>query len=127
MRCTVTQLARESVELCPLSSFVREGIRVITQLTSKQNYKNNSCTQFAREDVGLSPFYNSNVKKRQNNCFTTKFSQTILRNHLGFIITSAIKYVSCNVKVDNLTFINICETVFNSDNLFRHVLKAIAS
>ena len=31
MRCTVTRLARESVGLCPLSSFVREGIRVITQ------------------------------------------------------------------------------------------------
>ena len=27
--------------------------------------------------------------------------------------------------VDNLTFINICETVFNSDNLFLHVLKAM--
>ena len=90
--------------------------------------------------------------KKKANCFTTKFSQTILRNHLGFIITSAIKvclkvkneketgiiselfhilhiikYVSCNVKVDNLTFINICDTVFNTDNLFRHVLKAIAS
>ena len=38
-----------------------------------------------------------------------------------------LNYVSCNVKVDNLTFINICETVFNSDNLFLHVLKAIAS
>ena len=32
MRCTVTKLARESVGLCPLSSsFVLEGIRVITQ------------------------------------------------------------------------------------------------
>ena len=28
---TVTQLARESVGLCPLSWFVREGILVITQ------------------------------------------------------------------------------------------------
>ena len=41
MRRTVTQLARESVGLCPLSWFVREGIRVIT-LSSKQDYKNNS-------------------------------------------------------------------------------------
>ena len=41
----------------------------------KQNYKNNSRTQFAREDVGLSPFYNSYVKKGK--LFTTKFSQTI--------------------------------------------------
>ena len=31
MRCTVTQLARENVGLCPPSWFVREGIRVITQ------------------------------------------------------------------------------------------------
>ena len=31
MRCTVTQLAHESVGLCPLSPFIREGIRVITQ------------------------------------------------------------------------------------------------
>ena len=37
----------------PLSWFVREGIRVITQQSSKQNYKNNSCTQFAGEEVGL--------------------------------------------------------------------------
>ena len=56
MSCTVTQLARESVGLFPLSLFVREGIRVITRSSSKQNYKNNSCTQFAREDVGLWPF-----------------------------------------------------------------------
>ena len=28
MRCTVTQLARESVGLCPLSWFVREGIQL---------------------------------------------------------------------------------------------------
>ena len=90
MRCTVTQLGRESVGLCPLSWFVREGIRVITQKTSRQNYKNNFCTQFAREDVGLWPFYNSYVKKKAN-CFTTKFSQAIFRNHLGFITTSAIK------------------------------------
>ena len=90
MRCTVTQLAREIVGLCPLSWFVREGIRVITQETSKQNYKNNSCTQFAREDVGLWPFYNSYVKKK-GKLFTTKFSQAILRNHLGLITTSEIK------------------------------------
>ena len=31
------------------------------------------------------------VRKKEANCFTTKFSQTILRNHLGFITTSAIK------------------------------------
>ena len=56
MRCTVTQFARESVGL------VREGIRVITQYSSKQNYKNNSCTQFAREVVRFCPIYNSYVK-----------------------------------------------------------------
>ena len=31
MRCTVTQLARESVGFCPLLWFIREGIWVITQ------------------------------------------------------------------------------------------------
>ena len=56
MRCTVTQLARESVGLCPLSWFVREGIRVITQLSSKEDYKNNSYTQLAREDIDFAPF-----------------------------------------------------------------------
>ena len=50
MGCTVTKLARESGGLCPLSWFVREGIRVITQYFSKQGYKNNSWTQFARVD-----------------------------------------------------------------------------
>ena len=43
--------------------------------SSKQNYKNNLCTQFAGEDAGLWPFYNSYVKKRK--LFTRKFSQTI--------------------------------------------------
>ena len=66
-------------------------------------------------------------KLKTGKFFTAKFSQTILRNHPGFIITLQLNYVSCNVKVDNLTIFNICETVFNSDNLFRHVLKAIAS
>ena len=52
MRCTVTQLARErSVGLCPLGgSYVRE---FELSHSSKQGYKNNVCTQFAREDVGL--------------------------------------------------------------------------
>ena len=86
MRCTVTQLARESVGLCPLRC---SDVREFELSHGKQNYKNNSCTQFAREDVSLWPFYNSYVKKRK--LFTTKFSQTILRNHLGFITTSAIK------------------------------------
>ena len=63
MRCTVTQLARErSVGLCPLGgSYVRE---FELSHSSKQGYKNNVCTQFAREDVGLSPFYNLCVKER---------------------------------------------------------------
>ena len=84
----------------PLFRVVREGIRVIRPSSSKQNYKNNSCTQFAREDVGLWPFYNSYVKKRK--LFTRKFSQTILKNQFGFITTSAINYASCNVKVDTV-------------------------
>ena len=56
MRCTVTQLASESVGLCPLSWFVREGIGVITQLSSKEDYKNNSYAQSAREDIDFAPF-----------------------------------------------------------------------
>ena len=55
--------------------------------SSKQDYKNNSCTQFAREGAGLWPIYNSYVKERK--LFTRKFAQRIL-NHLGFA-TSAIK------------------------------------
>ena len=90
MRCTVTQLARESIGLCPLSWFVREGIRVIKQLSSKQNYKNHLCTQFAREDVGLCSFYNWYLK--QLKLFTRKLPKAILKNHLGFTIhVSAIE------------------------------------
>ena len=89
MRCTVTQLSRESVGLCPLSWFVREGIRVITQSSSKQNYKNNSCTQFARVDVGLWPFDNSYLKKTQIVYY--KIFSNDFKKHLGFITTAAIK------------------------------------
>ena len=42
-------------------------------------------TQFACEDVGLWPFYNSYVKKKAN-CFTTKCSQAILRNATSRLI-----------------------------------------
>ena len=78
--------------------------------------KNNSCTQFAREDVGLWPFYNSYVIKRK--LFTTKFSQTILRNHLGFIQHLQLNYVSCKVKVDSLTFINFQENYQTAEIYF---------
>ena len=108
MRCTVTQLARKSVGLCPLSWFVREGIRVITQQSSKHNYKNNSCTQFACDDVGLWPFYNSSLKKRQivlQRNFLKRFKEitSALLQHLQ------LNYVSHNVKVDSLTFITFQE------------------
>ena len=86
MKCRTIQFAHESV---PLSWFVCGGIQVITWLSSKQNYKNNSCTQFERKDVGLWPFYNPYVKKRE--LLTGKFSQMIVRNHFGFITASAIK------------------------------------
>ena len=56
MRYTVTKLDLESGGLSPSSLFVLEGIQVITQQSSKQGYKKNSCTQVAREDVGLCPF-----------------------------------------------------------------------
>ena len=87
MRCRTTQFARESVGLCPFhGSNVREF--ELSHSNRVNNYKNNSCTQFARENVGLWIFYNSYVKKLK--LFNRKFSQTILRNHLGFT-TSAIK------------------------------------
>ena len=92
----------------PLAWVVREGIRVIRLSSSKQNYKNNSCTQFAREDVDLWPFYNSHVQKRK--LFTRKSFQTILKNQLGFITTSAIKL--CFMQREgcySLTFINFQE------------------
>ena len=68
----------------------------------------NSWTQFAREDVGLWPFYNTYVKKRQIvllQNFLKRFSEitSALLQHLQ------LNYVSCNVKVDSLTFINFQE------------------
>ena len=57
--------------------------------SSKQDYKNNSCTQFARESVGLCPFYNSYPGFVR---ISYKIAQTILKNHIGFTIhVSAIK------------------------------------
>ena len=53
MKCKVTLLARESNGLCPLLWFIREGIQVITQLSTKQDYENNSCTQFVPEVQNL--------------------------------------------------------------------------
>ena len=76
MKCKVTQLARESNGLCPLLWFIREGIQVITQLSTKQDYENNSCTQFAPEVQNLT------LKKAY--CLRDYFAQTILPNHLHF-------------------------------------------
>ena len=105
MRCTVTQLARESVGLCPLSWFV-----VMAFKWSHSNRVNRiikiTHAQFAREDVGLWPFYNQN--------FLTQFKE----------ITSAslrqlqLNYVSCNVKVDSLTFINFQENYQTAELYF---------
>ena len=76
MKCTVTQLARESVGLCPFrGSYVREF-----ELS-------HTICMWRCLSLALLPF----VRKKKANCFTTKFSQAILRNHLGFITTSAIK------------------------------------
>ena len=55
MGCTVTQLAR--------GSYVREFELSHSKLVNR--IIKITHTQFAREDVGLSPFYNSYVKKRQ--------------------------------------------------------------
>ena len=110
MRCIVTQLARESVGLCPLScSHVREFelsrsklVNRITKITLAHNLH--------VKMLVFGPFTIRTLKKGK--LFTTKFSQAILRNHLGFIIQHLqLNYVLCNVKVDNLTFINICESL----------------
>ena len=88
MRCTVTQLARESVGLCPFrGSYVREfelshinRVNRIIKITHAHNLH--------VKMLVFGPFTIRTLKKRK--LFTTKFSQTILRNHLGFT-TSAIK------------------------------------
>ena len=88
-------------------SYVREFELSHGNLVLKQNYKNNACTQFALEDVGLWPFYNSYVKKTQIVYY--KISQTILRTHLGFITTSAeIYFCSYHVTPLNKTVSNYC-------------------
>ena len=79
----------------------------------KQNYKNNSCTQFACEDVGLWHLLQFG-RKKEANCFTTKFSQAILRNHLGVI--RLIDNDKC--KVDSFTFINFQENYQTAEIYF---------
>ena len=76
MKCKVTELAHESNGLCPLLRFIHEGIQVITQLFTKQDYENNSCTQFAPEVQNLY------IKERI--FLQDYFAQTILTNHLHF-------------------------------------------
>ena len=49
--------------------------------------------------------------------FTTKFSQTILRNHLGFITTCAIKLCFMQ-RQDSLTFINFQENYQTAEIYF---------
>ena len=90
MRCRITQFARESVGLCPF-----RGLYVREFQLSHSNPVNRRWL-----------FYNSYVKKRK--LFTRKFSQTILRNHLGYT-TLRLNYASYNVNVDSLTFINFQE------------------
>ena len=83
MRCTVTQLARESVGLCPLSFELSHSnlVNRIIKITHAHNLHVKMLV------FGLLQF----VRKKKANCFTTKNSQAILRNHLGFITTPAIK------------------------------------
>ena len=98
MRCRITQFVRESVGLCPFrGSYVREfefshsnPVNKIIKIPPAHNL------HVKMLDFG--PFIIRTLKKRK--LFTRKFSQTILRNHLGFTT-----YASCNVKVDSLTFI----------------------
>ena len=103
-----TQFARQKCRTLALSWSVRERIRVITQKSSEPNYKSDSCTQFAREDVRLWPFYNSYV----------------LRNHLDFTTSAIELYASRNVKVDILTFVNFQENYQTAEIYFysHHVI-----
>ena len=74
MRCTVTQRHVKVLDFAPFrGSYVREFELSHGNLVNRI-IKNNSCTQFAREDVGLWPFYNSYVKKKRK-LFTAKFSR----------------------------------------------------
>ena len=90
MRCTVTQLAWKVLDFAPFrGSYVREF-----EL---------SHSNLANRIIKITHAHNLHVKmlesallqfvceKKKANCFTTKFSQAVLRNHLGFITTSAIK------------------------------------
>ena len=47
-----------------------------------------------------------------------KIFSTILRNHRGFIKHLQLNYVSCNVKVDTLTFINFQENYQTAEIYF---------
>ena len=55
-----------------------------------------------------------------------KIFSTILRNYLGFITTSAINYVSCNVKVDSLTFINFQENYQTAKYSSAHIMLLLS-
>ena len=89
MRYRVIEFARESVGLCPFrGSYVREfelshsnRVNRIIKITHAHNLH--------VKMLVFGPFTIRTLKKGK--LFTTKFSQAILRNHLGFITTSAIK------------------------------------
>ena len=112
MRRRITQFACESVGLCPFrGSYVRKfelshsnRVNRIMKITHAHNL------HLKMLDFG--PFTIRALKKRK--LFTRKFFQTIFRNHLGFITTSAI--VLCFMqRHDSLTFI---KKLSNCRNIF---------
>ena len=72
--------------------------------------------EVAHEDVGLWPFYKSYVKKRQ--LFTTKFSQRFQEITSSSLQHLQLNYVSCNLKVDSLTFIKFQENCQTAEIYF---------
>ena len=100
-----TSGARESVGLCPFrGSYMREFELSHSNPVNRIIKISHAHNLHVMSEFG--PFVLSYMKKRK--LFTRKFSQTILRNHLGFT-TSAITLAPCNVKVDSLKCINFQE------------------
>ena len=116
MRCTVTQLARESVGLCPLRcSYVREfelshsnRVNRIIKITHAHNLH--------VKMLVFDPFTIRALKKRK--LFTTKFSQRFEEITLASLQHLQLNYVSCNVKVDSLTIINFQENYQTAEIYF---------
>ena len=90
MRCRITQFARAGVGLCPFPGlYVREfelSDRTLVNRIIKITPDMHTICTWRFWTLALLQF----VRKKRK-LFTRKFSQTILKNQLGFITTSTIK------------------------------------